>query len=453
MRELIRHILREEIISEMGKQLTTQDFIRKSKEIHGDRYDYSDVVYRKGNENVSIICPIHGNFSQKPSVHLRGFNCPKCGKESASKKIRKGDDSFKEEAFDVHGNKYDYSKVVYKNANTPVTIICPIHGEFNQSPLSHTKQNAGCPKCSRRYMDTDFFAEKSKEIHKDKYDYTLVDYKDNKTPVTIICPIHGEFSQVPNYHLTGNGCPQCGGSARLNTNTFIDRSKEKHGDKYDYSKVAYKNANTPVTIICPIHGEFKQKPNKHMSGQGCSECGKGISKYNTDKFIELCKEKHGDKYSYDKTNYIGSLDYVTITCPKHGDFSQVAIEHRRGSGCPRCLESKGEVLIGKLLHSMEINFIRQKKFEDCKGTNKIRCRRLPFDFYLPNYNTIIEYDGKQHYEPIDIFGGKEGYERIKVYDEIKNKYCDDNGIKMIRIPYNMKDNKIKEYIVKELGIK
>ena len=450
MRELIRHILREDIINEMGKQLTTQDFISKAKEIHGDRYDYSDVVYNKTSEEVSIICPKHGNFLQKPSVHLRGFNCPKCGKESASKKTKMGNDSFKERAFDVHGNKYDYSKVNYKNSQTPVTIICPIHGEFNQSPLSHLNQKAGCPKCSRRYMDTDFFIETSKKLHKDKFDYSLVDYKDNKTPVTIICPIHGEFNQVPNYHLTGNGCPKCGGSINLDTETFINRSKEKHGDKYDYSKVVYKNGQTPVTIICPIHGEFKQKPHKHMVGQGCSECGKGINKYDTNKFIELSKEKHGDKYSYEKTNYTGSLDYVTVTCPKHGDFSQIAIEHRRGSGCPRCLESKGEALIGKLLHSMEIQFVRQKKFEDCKGLNKVICRRLPFDFYLPKYNTIIEYDGKQHYEPIDIFGGDEGYERIKLYDEIKNKYCEDNGIKMIRIPYNMKDDSIKEYLQNEL---
>lgn len=452
MKELIKSILREETILIEGKKLSTDDFIKRAEEIHGDKYNYDKTNYVKAHDDVIITCPIHGDFKQKAYVHLQGFNCPKCGKLNAANKTKLGVDSFKERAFDIHGNKYDYSKVEYKNNNTPVIIICPEHGEFKQSPLSHIQQKSNCPKCTRRYADTDTFIENAKKIHGEKYDYSLVDYKNNKTPVTIICPIHGKFEQVPNGHLDGGGCQKCGGNLSLTKNEFISKSNEIHNNKYNYSQVDYKNNNTPVTIICPKHGDFQQRPSNHLRGQGCSQCGIESNTYTTDEFIKLAKKTHGDKYDYSKSVYVGSINPITIMCPKHGEFTQIAIEHRRGSGCPRCIESKGEIFVGKILKSLNIIFDRQKKFEDCKGLNKKRCRRLPFDFYLPQYNSIVEYDGKQHFQPIDLYGGEEGFKRVQIYDKIKNEYCLNNNIKMIRIPYYMKENEIESYIKKELGI-
>ena len=122
-------------------------------------------------------------------------------------------------------------------------------------------------------LSTEEWIQKAKKVHGDKYDYSKVKYYNAHTKVCIICPIHGEFWQTPASHLMGNACPKCGGKTKLNTDKFIHRAKEIHGDKYDYSKVEYINATTKVCIICPIHGEFWQTPAKHLSGKGCKKCG------------------------------------------------------------------------------------------------------------------------------------------------------------------------------------
>jgi very-short-patch-repair endonuclease len=447
----LRTIIKKELVLlKESRVRNTQDFINKAKQIYGpDRYIYDKSVYTKAQDPITVECPKHGPFTKKAYSFLDGSGCPDCGIESRASKSRIGTESFIEKSKEIHGDKYDYSKVIYKNNSTPVTIICPIegHGEFKQQPQSHIGQSAGCPKCANRYMDTDYFIQKSKKIHRGKnYEYDLVDYVNNVTPVKIICPDHGVFNQRPMEHLTGNGCPDCAGNKRSNTESFIEKSKDIHGDIYDYSQVDYKNSSTDVEIICDEHGSFFQKPGKHLSGQGCPDCARENSKYSTEEFIELCKKKHGNKYGYDKTVYTGSLNPVTINCPKHGDFDQVAIEHRRGSGCPDCLESKGELFISKILQDYNVEFEKQKKFEDCKGTHNKRCRRLPFDFFLPQYRTIIEFDGKQHYQPVSYFGGEMEFARIQKYDKIKNDYAERNNFKMVRIPYNTKDDDIIKII-------
>ena len=128
-----------------------------------------------------------------------------------------------------------------------------------------------------RKLTTEDFIKKAKEVHGDKYDYSKVVYKGNRTLVTIVCPIHGEFQQKPSNHLSGNGCPDCSGNKRLTTEDFIKKAREVHGDKYDYSKVKYVNTSTKVCIVCPEHGEFQQTPNDHLGGKGCPNC-KGLTK-------------------------------------------------------------------------------------------------------------------------------------------------------------------------------
>lgn len=235
----------------------------------------------------------------------------------------------------VHGDKYDYSKVNYVNATTKVTIICPTHGEFEQAPRAHLS-GQGCPNCcgNRRYTTEDFI-EKAKIKHRDKYDYSKVKYVNNTTKVTIICPSHGEFEQTPKIHLSGLGCPACSGGVKITTEEFVERARKVHGDKYDYSKVNYVNSSTKVIIICPIHGEFEQAPTNHLSGQGCPNCG-GRKRLSTDDFIEKAKKVHGDKYDYSKVNYFNSETKVTIGCPIHGEFEQTPNAHLSGQGCPIC---------------------------------------------------------------------------------------------------------------------
>ena len=258
-------------------KLTTEEFIKKAQALHGDRYDYSKVDYVDNKTKVCIICPKHGEFWQIPHVHLQGKGCLNCGRERTAQFFSKSKEQFIQEAKKVHGSKYDYSKVEFVNYRTRVTIICPVHGDFTQSPTSHL-QGSGCPKCGNDRtalrMSNEGFINKAKAVHGDKYDYSKVQYVYNKTEVCIICREHGEFWQKPVLHLSGSGCPICAGRKKMRTIDFIKRAKQVHGDKYDYSKAEYKGNAEKICIICPEHGEFWQRASAHLKGKGCETCGK-----------------------------------------------------------------------------------------------------------------------------------------------------------------------------------
>lgn len=198
----------------MSKKITTEQFIEKSKLIHGDKYDYSNSIYIKNNVKVKIICPIHGEFEQVPNNHYHQ-GCNQCGVEQRKKLRIKPLNKFVEAAILIHDNKYDYSKVDYVNSHSKIKIICPNHGEFEQVPSSHLNGN-GCVKCSGEKKtilqsgNKDNFIQKAKLIHGDKYDYSNVNYEKSYIKIKINCPEHGEFEQIPNSHLKGRGCPTCG---------------------------------------------------------------------------------------------------------------------------------------------------------------------------------------------------------------------------------------------------
>ncbi len=283
---------------------TTEDFIKKAIEIHGNKYDYSLVEYTGALNKVKIICPKHGIFEQLPNNHYK-YDCVECGKEKTSKRLQKKLDKFILEAKNIHNDKYDYSKVIYKNNITKVRIICPEHGIFEQIPKNHIYLKYGCPKCSN-----------------------------NK---------------------------------KLTTEEFIKKSIEIHGNKYDYSITEYISSSKKIKIICPKHGIFEQRPNNHIS----------------------------KKY-----------------------------------GCPYCNESHGEKEIMLYLEQKKIKYERQKTFIECK--NK---RKLPFDFYLPEYNICIEFDGEQHFREHKIWGNDKLI-KTKINDKIKNEYCLNNNIRLIRIKFD-----------------
>lgn len=276
------------------------------------------------------------------------------------------------------------------------------------------------------------FIERAREVHGDKYDYSKVNYVGAETKVCIICPKHGEFWQTPHRHLRGDRCPMCSKRARLNTEEFIRRAKEIHGNKYDYSKVEYVNNNTKVCIICPEHGEFWQTPISHFAGNGCPSCGAlstGRKKRTTrDKFIEMAKRVHGDKYDYSKTEYVKAIKPVTITCPLHGDFTQTPHKHLQGHGCPIC-GSKNNITEIRFFESLKQEFGEveyQKTFpflHDKSGVQKI-------DFYIPKYNVGVELNGRQHYVPIDLWGGEDAFNLTRMRDISKYNKCKYNGIKL-----------------------
>lgn len=192
-----------------------------------------------------------------------------------------------------HGDRYDYSLVNYKNTITKVNIICKEHGIFNQTPSNHSSNEAGCPLCGleiqRNFLrkDTSYFIKSARKVHKDKYDYSLVDYKQNKILVKIICPIHGEFEQTPNSHLTNGGCRKCGRekadeeTRQKRTDNFIFKANTVHNNKFDYTKMIYINNRTKIIITCPDHGDLEVIPNNHVDRkQGCYDCY--LRDYNSD---------------------------------------------------------------------------------------------------------------------------------------------------------------------------
>lgn len=301
---------------------------------------------------------------------------------------------------------------------------------------------------------TEIFIKKAKKIHKDKYDYNLVNYKNANTKVSIFCPEHGIFFQTPNNHLNYHGCPKCGNkktieSHKLTFEKFKKKAEKIHKKLYAYPKQELCGNNKKIKIICLKHGEFQQIVSDHLRGCGCPKCGKEksteISKSNTEEFISKAKIIHANKYDYSKTIYIKALEKLLIICPAHGEFYQKANSHLSGKGCPICQDSKGEKIIKEFLIKNNIKFIPQKKFKECKNI-----KVLPFDFYLTNLNACIEFDGMQHFKPIKGWKGALGLKQIQNRDKIKTKFCKQNSIPLLRIKYNENIEKKLENFLEKL---
>jgi very-short-patch-repair endonuclease len=226
----------------------------------------------------------------------------------------------------------------------------------------------------------------------------------------------------------------------LTKDQWLEKANLVHGNKYDYSLVDYLNSKSKVKIICSKHGIFEQVATEHTRGKGCRKCAYEKNgeacRLDPNLFIKKCKEVHNIIYDYSKVEYINAITKVEIICKKHGSFLQRPDLHLSGSGCPRCMSSKGEIAILSYLKCNDIKFIHQKQFDNCK--NKIKLR---FDFYLPEQNTVIEFDGTQHYYPTSFSSDKsketmdKNLQYNKERDKIKTQYCLDNNIRLIRIPY------------------
>lgn len=287
-------------------------------------------------------------------------------------------------------------------------------------------------------LTNDEFKERASIIHNNFYNYDLIDYKNNHTKIKIICPIHGEFEQEPNSHLRNSGCPKCYHETHKdNLEIFKEKANIKHNNFYDYSLTEYTNSQTKVKIICHIHGVFKQKPNSHLNGSGCPKCANNI-KLTADNFILKSNKIHKKYYNYSLVKYDNMMSKVKIICPKHGIFEQIPNDHLRGHGCTYCRESKNENKISLILDNLNILYEREKRFKNCKNH-----RPLPFDFYLSEHNICIEYDGEHHYHSNKYFGGDKRLKYTQKNDQIKNEYCLNNNIRLIRIKY---DENIEEIL-------
>lgn len=472
----------------MPRKRTQESIIEQARSVHGDKYDYSKVIYKSIHEKVCIVCPTHGDFWQEPDNHIsRRSGCPQCAREQNADKTRMGKESFAIKARSIHGNKYDYSLVQYKKSDQNVCIICPQHGPFWQTPHTHLTGH-GCPKCANLYSPTtEEFIASSKAIFGDKYDYSKTDYKGNKTKVCITCPEHGDFWTTPNNHLTHKaGCPRCSGyydlsleefieiankrfnykydyskvvwkglkhtidiicpehglfrqTPRLHLKTlgcqkcsghymdqeyFIQKSTQIHNGKYDYSKVVYRGNKYKVCIICPEHGEFWQNPNTHLRGGGCAKCAGNV--LDTDLFKKKASLIHENKYDYSLVEYTSNLEKVKIICPIHGIFEQVASYHLAGNGCPTCSESHMERTVRNFFKRNHVHFESQKTFEWLVFEGKMH-----LDFFLPEYGVAVECQGGQHFKSVNWFGGDAMYRKTIARDETKKRLCNQHGIEVL----------------------
>lgn len=255
-----------------------------------------------------------------------------------------------------------------------------------------------------------------------KFDFTDTNYLNSKTYVEIKCENNHIFGGIPNKILTYKiPCDKCRKEYQLkiNKHEFLIKANITHNNRYIYPLDDYINNKQKIKILCSVHGVFYMRPDLHIyQKQGCPNCYIDTL-ITVDKLKEKANKVHNNIYDYSNITKIPNDYIIEIICNKHGKFTQNMYNHLTGQGCPLCNNSKGENVIERYLIENNISYIKQKKFEKCK--NK-RC--LPFDFYLPEKNTCIEYDGYYHFI---------GNVYIENNDNIKNIYCQENGIKLIRI--------------------
>ena len=301
------------------------------------------------------------------------------------------------------------------------------------------------------------FINRCKKEHPE-YTYDKTCYVNARTDVIVTCPIHGDFITTPNRFIMGakGGCPKCSTPALkepLSQETFIIRCKQ-YFPNYDYSKVIYTNQYNKVTVTCDKHNYTWTPIAKDlMRGHGCPLCGKeaGIQKQilGLQEFIQRASLIHNNKYDYSKVQYVNNRTKVEIICPEHGSFYQIPDKHigKAQQGCPKCKNqsSKGELTIQNFLINNNINFIQQYPIEYLDNKTKI----TKIDFYLPDYNYFIEYNGEQHYVPVEYFGGTLKFEKQQRRDSYVRNYCNKTNIKLIEISY--KEN-IINILKNELGI-
>ncbi len=367
---------------------TLEDFINKCNEVHNNRYDYSETVYVNNKTSLNIICPNHGMFKILPSQHKKGSKCRGCSSDDLKNKksndkdfIEKKTKEFIDKAIKVHGNKYDYTKTTYISSKEKLTIICKDHGEFKRIPGDHINKH-GCKKC----------------------DSDLVKRSINTDPEIL----------------------------KKLTNEFIRRSKEIHGDTYNYDNVIYIKCNIKIKILCLVHGIFNQRPSDHLRSSGCEKCAKKragfIQRKSKEQFVIDARKIHGNKYNYDKVEYVRECDKIDIICPNHGVFKQCPNKHLScRNGCPRC-HNKTEGKLNSFLQNLShIKVISQPTFDWCKKN----IVKLPFDFLVESSKLIIELDGDQHFKDVKSWNS---FKKDVIQNDIfKMKCAMDNGYTVVRL--------------------
>ncbi len=372
------------LIRGASRRTSIEKFIERAQSKHANDYDYSHVFFKTLEDKILIICKLHGEFYQAASQHLQGVGCSACGRIKAAKTKTLTIDEFIEQARKAHGDKYDYSKTVYKTKHLKIIITCPKHGDFIQKAANHINGH-GCKSCMVESLRVRF---------------------------------------------------------AMTQDDFLGRIKKIYGSTLKYEDILYINYHQKVSLTCLEHGPFNQYPLNLLKGGGCPTCGKNrtqaLLKLPIGEFISRANEMHVNKYSYEEVSYKNLRESVKIHCSKHGSFEQTAYSHLSGVGCPKCNSSKGEREIIKWLNEKKVESIYQWIEHDCI----INVLPAKFDFYIPSIKTIIEFDGEQHFLPVrfrkalSVEEAQERLEEQQITDFIKNDWAEKGGYKMLRIKYD-----------------
>ena len=386
------------------------------------------------NTSTSILhkCLIDGyEWKAKPNNILNGTGCPIC---SGSK--RRTHEEYKIELAKVNPN----IEVVenYITINTPIKHYCKKHNIIWNVLPSSVLMGCGCSQCGKEKIGNKF--RKSSEQYIDDVKFinphisVIGKYRNTSTRILHKCEKHNiTWKTSPNSILQGCGCIECWKEKQR-------KARGKGHDKYVQQVKTtnpnievieqYVNSNTPILHKCLIDNcEWNSAPSNILSGHGCPMCA-GNKHKSQEEYIKEVKlinpdiEVVGEYVNFNTPILHKCLidGYEWYTRPEY------IISGRRG--CPKCNESSGERQVRQWLEKNNIKYEYQKRYDDCKDINT-----LPFDFYLPTYNLIVEYDDKQHFEPIEYFGGIEAFNTRVKHDNIKNEYCKNNGISLLRIPY------------------
>jgi very-short-patch-repair endonuclease len=439
------------------KRISTEFFIQKAKEIHGDKYDYSRVICLNRSTPVLIYCKVHEHTWKTSFIrHVEcKAGCKQCSAEELHKSTlyqRKLD--FIKRARSIHGDKYSYDRVDFKGMREPVEVYCNSCEEsWFVAAFSHAKPNGtgnGCPRCAGRLRTSQNFIDEARKIHGNKYDYSRVDFVNSTTPVRVYCPEHKyEWETTWGVHIKLKcGCALCGIDKKKRTGTLevIEMFKSIHGDAFDYSEYqTWEGWHQTFKCYCKTHKlVFYPTPASHYyQGCGCTGCRADktslAQRKTNEEFIRQAAIVHDGFYDYSKCDYQGDANKITFICPKHGEQEQKASHHLQGHGCSKC-HFKSEGRIAKFLH---LNFITYRQFS-------INNRR--FDFYLPDFNLIIERDGEQHYHGFHLLADDEKLESLEKNHQIdieKTELAKQEGITICRLPYWLN---FKEEIVETINI-
>ena len=343
-------------------------------------------------------------------------------------------EKFIQKARIVHGDIFDYSIANYIGILDKIWIICPKGHKFEQQPSRHLYRRQGCPECrpNDKLTQKEFLC-RTKDLFGENLCFSKSQYHNNFTPVSVVCKKHGEFRKVPSVLFTGHGCRKCrlderlksGQNAKITNDDFFRNVNRFPLNKHIlFDGSCFKGVMHSIIVKCPKHGEIFVKEARNLLRIPC--CNKCVLEEKLEKFINKSKKIHGERFDYSKTIYKSSNQKLTITCRTHGDFLATPNAHLDGKGCPSCNISKGERAIELFLIRNDIKYTKEKRFLGC-----IDKKQLRFDFYLPEYNTCVEYDGYWHFHPYrhDI----KRLKNIQRKDKIKNNYCYNNLISLIRI--------------------